>query len=72
MRAVTTLPLLGTDQSLMPVCVERVSKPTFVLLNSMGILSLNVVAALLDFFCYNLFFREFMSKITDCLLLPMT
>lgn len=72
LRAVTTLPLLGTDQSLMPVCVERVSKPTFVLLNSMGILSLDVVAALLDFFCYNLFFREFMSKSTDCLLLPVT
>lgn len=49
--------------------VERVSKPALVLLNSMGILSLNVVAALLDSFCYNLFFREFMSRSIDCLLL---
>ena len=70
--AVTTLPLLGTDQSLLQLCVERVSKPTFVLLNSMGILSLNVVAALLDSLCYNLFFRDFISRSTDRLLLPVT
>lgn len=48
--AVPALPLLGTDQRLPQLYTEHVSKPTFVLMNSMGILSLNGAAAPLDSF----------------------
>lgn len=39
---------LGDRQSLPQLYMEHVSKPSFVLMNSMGILSLNVAAAPLD------------------------